>query len=76
MNNQSTYYTNNGCGGSAFRDYGNGYNNDLGSCIYHNSINFYDIDWYMQGGGSTAYVSNFGRVTQEFNSASGIYYTQ
>jgi len=75
MNSQSTYYNGSGCGNS-FRDYGDGYNNDAGSCIYHGSINYYDIDWYMQGGGSTANVSNFGRVIQEFSSSSGVYYTQ
>lgn len=76
MSSMSPYYSGNGCGNN-FRDYGDGYNNDANACIYHASINYYNIDWYWSGGGSTMSGSQyFGRVIQEFASASGIYYTQ
>lgn len=80
MSSMSTYYNGNGCGNN-FRDYGSGngfnYNNDAGACIYHGSINYYDIDWYWSGGGSSGTINCcFGRVIQEFNSGSGIYFTQ
>ena len=73
--NWSAFYSNSGCGGG-FNDYGNGYNNNAGACVYHGGISYYDMDAYWQGGGYTSSHSGFGRGAHEYSNELGVNFTQ